>query len=245
MDTSGPWPDRGRSRAPAGELIALIPPNGYLLLMSAILASLLVANLAAIYGVLQIDRGGVRLLARLFLFDIEANVPTLFNFALLATNAALFGLIGLVAFDERDRWRWHWTSLGFLFLVLAYDEAASLHERLTPLGRAIVPSDGLLFYSWVIFGAAFVLVVGLAYLRFLLALPRRTGALVTLAAALHVGGAIGIELWGGSLASTGGKDNAAFLLVATVEETLEMSGQIILGYALLRYLGFERAPQPG
>ena len=57
-------------------------------------------------------------------------------------NAALLGLISLAAFDERDRWRWHWTILGLLFLVLAYDEAASLHERLTPIGRALVPGEG-------------------------------------------------------------------------------------------------------
>ena len=245
MGISRRWDDRGGPQASARTPIAVIRPDVYLLLMSAVLALLLVANLAAIYGSLQTDSGGVRLLSRLFLFDIESNIPTLFNFALIAANAALLGLIGLVAFDARDRWRWHWTFLGLLFLVLAYDEAASLHERLTPLGRAIVPSDGLLFFSWVIFGAAFVMVVGLAYLRFLLALPRRTALLVTLAAVLHVGGAIGMELWGGAFASTHGKENAGFLLIATIEETLEMSGQIVFGYALLRYLALERDPQPG
>jgi len=245
MDISDRSAARGRPPAPARELSAVIPSDAYLRVVSAVLVSLLVANLVAIYGVLHADRGGVRLLSRLFLFDGEANFPTLFNFALIATNGALFGLIGLVAFDERDRWRWHWTILGLLFLVLAYDEAASLHERLTPVGRAIVPSDRLLFFGWVIFGAAFVLVVGLAYLRFLIALPRRTAVLVTLAATLHVGGAIGLELVGGSLASSGGKDNAGFLLVATVEEALEMSGQIVLGYALLRYLAVERPARAG
>ena len=237
---------RGSPRwASARTPVAAVSPDTYLRLMSAILAVVLLLNLVAIYGFHTSGPGLVRRVARLFLLDAEQNFATLFNFSLIAVNAALLGLIGLAAFDERDRWRWHWTILGLLFLLLAYDEAASLHERLMPIGRALVPGEGLLFFTWVIFGAAFVLVVVLAYLRFVLALPRRTGTLVVLAGALYVGGALGVELWSGHFASANGMDNIGFQLISTVEETLEIAGQILFGYALLGYIAFGREAEHG
>jgi hypothetical protein len=223
---------------------AAVSPDSYLLLVSAILAVVVAVNLVAIYGWHTSESGRVRQVARLFLLDAESNFATLFNFSLIALNAALLGLVGLAAFQERDRWRWHWTVLALVFLLLAYDEAASFHERLMPLGRALVGGEGLLFFSWVVFGAGFVLLVGLAYLRFVLALPRRTGTLFVLAGALYVGGALGIELWGGHFASANGMDNIGFHLIATVEETLEIAGQIVFGYALLGHI-VERDAEPG
>jgi hypothetical protein len=43
-----------------------------------------------------------------------------------------------------------------LFLLLAYDEAAQMHERLIPLGRALFGGQGVLYFAWVVFGAIFV-----------------------------------------------------------------------------------------
>lgn len=246
MHISERWVGRGSERrASTRTPVGGVSPDAYLRLMSAILAVVLVLNLVAIYGFHTSDADRVRRLARLFLLDAESNFATLFNFSLIAVNAALLGLISLAAFDERDHWRWHWTILGLLFLLLAYDEAASLHERLMPIGRALVPGEGLLFFTWVIFGAGFVLVVVLAYLRFVLALPRRTSTLVVLAGALYVGGALGIELWGGHFASANGMDNIGFQLIATVEETLEIAGQILFGYALLGHIVFGREAERG
>jgi hypothetical protein len=241
-----PYSSRRSIRQPDAETAAwMIRPGSYLLVMSAVLALFLLVNLASILAVYQTDSSRVRRLAALFLFDVESNLATLFNFILIQASAGMVGLTTLAAFASRDRWRWHWLILGMLFVLLAYDEAASLHESLIPLGRAIVPSDGVLYFSWVIFGAAFVLLVGLAYVRFVFALPRRTASLFVIAGALYVGGALGVELWGGAFASRFGMDNANYNLIATVEETLEMTGQIVFGYALLQFLVPKRGPRRG
>jgi hypothetical protein len=237
MQVSERWakPVSPRRAAPRTR-VSVVSPDAYLLVGSAILALVIILNLVAIYSFFSTDVWRVRRVASLFLLNAESNFATLFNFSLIAVNAALLGLISLAAFDERDRWRWHWTVLGLLFLLLAYDEAASFHERLMPIGRALVGGEGVLFFTWVIFGAAFVLVVGLAYLRFVLALPRRTSTLFVVAGALYVGGALGVELWGGRFASAHGLDNVGFHLIATVEETLEIAGQILFGHALLGHI---------
>ncbi|HEX6144165.1 MAG TPA: hypothetical protein VFZ01_15720, partial [Geminicoccaceae bacterium] len=94
-----------------------------------------------------------------------------------------------------------------------------------------------------------VVIFGLIYLRFLLALPRRTQSLFLLAGALYLGGAIGIEMlawhyryplhapdptdWEGS------KD-IVWALLSHLEEVLEMVGVAIFLYALLSYLAHRR-----
>ena len=85
-------------------------------------------------------------------------------------------------------------------------------------------------------GATFALVVAIAFLRFVLALDPGLRRQVMLAGALYVGGALGVELWGASYASVHGLDNVGFMLIATVEETLEMLGQIVLAHALMQSL---------
>jgi hypothetical protein len=57
-----------------------------------------------------------------------------------------------------------------------------------------------------------------------------------LAAVLYIGGAVGFELVGGYYAELHGEKNLTFNLIATVEETLEMTGIVLFNYALLRYM---------
>jgi hypothetical protein len=78
--------------------------------------------------------------------------------------------------------------------------------------------------------------VGLAYLRFVLALPRRYALAVATAGALFVSGALGIELRESVYAELYGHETLAFDLMATVEESLEMMGLMLFGATLLGWL---------
>jgi len=199
----------------------------------AVLAILLGLNLAAIF---YLDSGGGKRIARLFIFDAEANFPTLFNYLLLVGIAALLALLAVRAFGEGSRWRYHWAGLALIFLVFSYDEAARMHEALVPLVNRFVDAKGVLYFSWVVPGAIFALLVGLAYLRFVLALPRPIAALTILGGGLYIAGALGLELASGEYVTRHGMETSGFLLLATVEETLEMLGLIVFGYGLLRLL---------
>ena len=158
----------------------------------AILAGLIVLNLVAIV----LTDGGTgpgQRVAQLFFLDRESNLPTFFNYALLIGISALLALLAVRAYDEGSAWRRHWAGLTVIFLLLAYDEASSLHERLVPIIRQAAHTEGLLYYGWIIPGAAFALVVGLVYLRFVLALPRAVAALTIVGGALYITGTLGVE----------------------------------------------------
>ena len=136
--------------------------------------------------------------------------------------------------------RRHWFGLAAIFVVLSLDEMASLHERAGSRLRDAYDLTGYLSFSWVIPGAVFVLLVALAYVPFLLRLPRGTAALMVLAGAVFVAGAIGIEILGAGHDAALGRD-AGFRYLVVIEETLELAGQALFAWALLRHLGNLRA----
>jgi hypothetical protein len=200
-----------------------------------VLLGLLAVNLVCILAVSG-SGWAMTVVAKAFLFDGEANLPTLFSVSLLAGNAALAALNGLVAHRTGGRWRLHWIALAVILALLAFDEAAALHERLGVVGRMVVEPAGILFFAWVVPGAAIALAVAIGFLRFVLALDPALRGQVMLAGALYLGGALGVELWGASHASVHGMRNDGFMLICTVEETLEMLGQIVLAHALMQSL---------
>jgi hypothetical protein len=168
--------------------------------------------------------------------NIENNVPTFFSTFLLVTSAALLAVIAFqpaVAGREAAYWRW----LCLIFLFLAVDEDASLHELLIDPMKVYLPLHGLLFFAWVVPYGLAVLFVGLLYLRFVLGLPARTRRLVIAAGSLYLAGVIGFELIGGwYLSEYGESENMPYSLLVAGEEFLEMSGVILFIYALLDYL---------
>jgi hypothetical protein len=55
-------------------------------------------------------------------------------------------------------------------------------------------------------------------------------------AALYIGGAIGMEMLGGYLAYTTGMKSVSYLIVTTLEESLEMLGIVVFIHALISYI---------
>ena len=82
----------------------------------------------------------------------------------------LFGAASLLAVcacmykSRQDRWWKHWAALSGLFCLLSMDESASFHEILMIPMDALVNAKGMLYFSWVIPGFAFVAIVGFAFL---------------------------------------------------------------------------------
>lgn len=183
--------------------------------------------------------GHGRLFGLIDTFDvnIENNVPTFFATFLLVSCTALLALIAnqpAVAGREAAYWRW----LCLIFLFLAVDEDASLHELLIEPMKRHLPLDGPLFFAWVIPYGLAALVIGLLFLRFVLRLPARTRGLVFAAGGLYLAGALGFELLGGwYLSEYGESENMPYSLLVAGEEFLEMSGVILFLYALLEFLG--------
>lgn len=175
---------------------------------------------------------------RLFYVDFEGNIPTFFSSILLLFASTLLWFIATLKQSSQDPYRRHWAILAFLVLFMAVDEAVGLHELLDRVRW--VPGHrkgGIFHYGWVLFGMTMVLAVAVFYLKFFFALPTRTRRQFFTAAAVFVGGAIGVEILEGAYsASHGGEKSLQFSMFATVEEGLEMAGVIVLINALLDYL---------
>lgn len=183
----------------------------------------------------------------LYYFDDPTRLRTLQTFNLAAEqslgawftsilHALAAALLFVIATDSRrrgDGLAGRWSFLGFVFLFLSVDEAASLHETLNPYARRIVGSRGVLRYPWLVFGAAFAIGFGVAYLPFLRRIASRTALRFLVAGALFVLGAVGFEMLDGYYASRGLIGTPKHILATTVEETLEMVGVTLFLRALL------------
>ncbi len=172
--------------------------------------------------------------------DVENNLPTFFATLLLLFAAGLLAVIARLEWKRGGVGSWNWTLLAFGFLAMSADEAISLHERLNePIRRLLSGTGGRhgwLYFAWTIPGLAVVAALGLVFLRFLLRLPPRISRAFVLGGTLYVSGIIGLELICGRYAEIHGVFNLTYSLLATLEESLEMSGVIVFVRALLIYL---------
>lgn len=208
-------------------------------ILSLVVCALLAAHLGTqalkVYGGYDAQLG----FERQFNLDGENNIPSWYASTTLLFCAGLLGLIGYVRHKEQAQRSRQWLGLAAIFLYLSMDEAASLHEMVNPLARAFLDrvgvSIGYLHYSWVVFGIVVVPIIGLSYVRFLQALPIATSIQFGLAGVVYVGGAVGIEMFGGNVVSQGGLDTMSYAILVAVEEGLEMFGIVLFTYAVLSY----------
>jgi uncharacterized membrane protein len=215
--------------------------------LGAFAALLVLLNIAAHLFTLITGHDHVRGLIPMFDLDMEANVPATFGALLLLLAAGLVALhaLGEHLRDGRDRYRW--TLLAVVLLAMTVDEVIGLHERLTEPVRALLGADSprLLHFAWVVPGAAFVAALAWSFRGFLQRLPGLVRPRVYLAAALFVGGALGVEMLGGyyaALHSTGTFFYKAVLV--SIEEGLEMAGMLVFVDAMLAQLGHAAVEAP-
>ena len=90
------------------------------------------------------------------------------------------------------------------------------------------------FPQWLAFPLVILFVV--AFFRFFFHLPRKTKILFGLAGGLYVGGAIGFEMVGAGYVTQYGKQNFTYIIIAMIEESMEVTGLVFLIYALLDYV---------
>jgi len=183
--------------------------------------------------------GHGRLLGVIDTFNVnhENNVPTFFSAFLLLSCAALLAVVARKPDQTaRDARYWRWLALIFLFLAL--DEDASIHELWTGPIQYLLPMDGMFYFAWIIPYGIGLLLIGLVYLRFMFRLREPTRRLAILAGSLYVAGALGFEMIGGWYLSEFGDDvDFPYSIIVAGEEFLEMCGSILFLYALLGYLG--------
>lgn len=185
----------------------------------------------------QLDMDPNRFTFSFFNLDVERNVPTSFQALLLLANAVLFGGIAALKWSVADRWRWHWTLLSVIFLLLTWDEIIEVHEHfihiLKPLGLS-----GIFYFAWIIPAAVAVAIIGMAYLRFILAMsdPPRTRLII--AGIIYLTAIFPFEAIGGwYFERIDEQINIQYVVLTTIEESFEMVALILLLHTLARHFG--------
>lgn len=208
----------------------------YLFFVVAVFAGLNLLHFFLVHALHLDSRVERRLFHQVSLND-EHNISTFFSALLLLAAASLLALVGRLTADRR-----HWWGLAAVFLFLAVDEAAELHDQLSTFitqlshERLAYAAGGYLHNSWVIPYTFALCVLSAFYVPFLWHLPARTRALFVAAGCLFVSGALGLEALEGHCEILYGYNNLYFNLLTTAEEVMEMSGVTLFIYALLCYL---------
>ena len=181
----------------------------------------------------------VHKLMKLTNVDLELNVPAFFSTLILLIASLLLAVVTDLKRREKARYVWHWALLSAGFLFMAFDETASIHERLIEPVRTLFGevSLGVLYFAWVVPALVLLPFLAIVFLRFFISLPANIKLGIFAAAVLYLGAAIGLELIEGSHVELYGKENLPYIALATLEETLEMVGIIVFIRTLLVFLG--------
>ncbi|RNF83275.1 hypothetical protein [Montanilutibacter psychrotolerans] len=217
----------------------LLDPSAIAWRLALVVALMVAANLGLQAYRLAIHRDQVSGLA-LVAMDGEQNLPALFSTGLLFCASALLALIALLSRRDQALDVSKWAILATGFLVMGLDEALSFHERLIEPMRALLGRQhlGIFFFAWVIPGISLVAALGAFFLPFVLRLPRRTAIAFVMAAAIYLGGALGVELVEGWWREGHGHKNLLYHVFSSLEEGMEMTGIIVFIHTLLRHIGW-------
>ncbi|MBC8767848.1 hypothetical protein H4O18_07585 [Arenibacter sp. BSSL-BM3] len=220
--------------------ITLRPLQVFRILLS-IISCLLIANIIVItlklgYPIEYFgeNQAYVRGLVRLFDFNSELNIPTLYSSLTLFLSSILLLLQGIKYRHEGGNYR-PWLGLSFIFVFLAIDEMMELHERLITITKNVVPVSGLLYYAWVIPYGIGLIILGVFYFNFLKRLPKKTLLLFIFSGFIFISGAIVIESFSGWHFEKNGGDNFIYCMLYTIEELFEMLGVALFIYTLLSH----------
>ena len=183
-----------------------------------------------------VNGGEQRYLTQLFNLDEEMNFPTYFSSFLLLNSAVLFLLIAVTKKKLKDRFSNNWYALSIIFLFMSMDETLMLHEQFSAPIRSGLHTAGFFYFAWLVPAAIFLILFLIFNIKFLLKLSYKYQILFIISGAIYLTGAFLMEMIGGKFLSFYGQNNLGYAIVTTIEETLEITGIILLIYILLSYI---------
>jgi hypothetical protein len=209
---------------------ASLKPGKVTLILLLVTAFLVAASLYGQYSTYFLGDGHLQGFVPEFNLDREMNVPTWFS-----TVCFLFAalLLWQLSVTDSPGARRYWKGLALVFGFLSIDESAAFHEMAVEPMRRLFHAHGLLYFSWVILGAAFVAVLAVLYVRFFLSQPRPARGFFMFSAAIFLTGTLGLEMLGGRYVELHGSSTFTYALIANCEEMLEMAGLVLFLHALM------------
>lgn len=213
-----------------------LSPGRVVVLLLWIIVALVSIHAISLFAWFELGRDYQLGLLRMFNLSAEGNAPTWYAATTLLASSLLLATTWRSVRATNEAYARHWGALALIFLFLAIDEAASIHELFILPVRAMLDTSGALYFAWVIPYGIAVIVFAIVYVRFTLALPRRTALLFLAAALLFVGGALGLEMLAPHRFEWRETLSMPMFVNLLFEETLEMLGSAMFIYALLDHL---------
>jgi hypothetical protein len=171
-----------------------------------------------------------------FNLNREHNIPSYFSAILLLICGALFSVISIIRGNRNNHFKVYWSFLAFIFLFLSVDESTSIHEMFSDPLREFLGTGGIFYYAWILVAIPLIILFIVGYWRFFQHLPRVTKTNIGFAFIIFISGAIGFEMLGGWYESQFGDRHLMYDVIVTIEESLEMTGSILLIRALLDFI---------
>ncbi|WP_300529461.1 hypothetical protein [Maricaulis sp.] len=173
-------------------------------------------------------------------FDREQNLPTLFS-VLLLLGASALALRHACTENAPAFVRRGWQVVALVLAAMAIDEFAMIHERVDAALRYYLAVEGLPYAAWPIPYVTGVLVLGVTLWRWFWRLAPAMAITLVIAATIYVTGAAGVELATGQYLARLDPDHLGVTdltrdLMATLEESLEMTALVLLVRAFTRHL---------
>ncbi|MEA3404806.1 MAG: peptidase M48 Ste24p [Pseudomonadota bacterium] len=216
-----------------------LTPSSVTKFMVSLIAVLTVMHLTQMGLYYYIDDRDVFTWIKLIDFGYEANLPSIYSVMAIAFSGLLLALI--TTHHKRLKQPYYaWLGLTLIFLFLALDEGASIHEKIGDFTEDnIIDASGYFYYEWVIPYAIFVTLFVVGYLSYLFSLPKKIAIQFVIAGTIFLSGAVGLEMLSAQEADTFNTNTVTYSVLYTTEELLEMIGIVVFVNALLKYIQSE------
>lgn len=202
----------------------------------AIIIILILLSVSSQIYKFEFNSGQDRYITNMLNVDKEMNFPTLYATLTLFFCSFLIFVIGKTKKQFKDKFYLHWLILGLIFFFMGIDEILMLHEQLSAPVRGTLNTEGILYFSWLIPAAIFLVLFLFAYLKFFFSLNKYFRILFLSSAVLYVFGAFGMEVIGSRIIVSYGQNNLFYALITNIEELFEMIGILVFIYSLLSYI---------
>jgi hypothetical protein len=209
-----------------------ISPLQLLKLLSAAIVFFVLMHALMLMADYGLGRDNLFMIRALFDLNREQNLPTLFSTLQLLLAAGLLLVLFADARLSKRTDSAYWLGLAVVFTFLAADEFCEWHEKLIGPLRRILHPTGAFSFAWVIPYAGFIALVGVMCFRFWWRLPSPSRRLFAIAAAVYIGGGIGMEMVGSMIFTVYGWHSLPFDAETMLEEFMEMLGVALFVYAL-------------
>ncbi len=166
------------------------------------------------------------------------SIPTIYTVLLLFISSLLLALISILKHSRKDKFRWQWSFLSFMFFYMSLNKGTLVHSLVTrPVRKFLRINFPDLPRSTLDVTVVFlILVLVCFYIKFIIDLPKRTKLLILLSLAVYLMGFRVINAMAAGFADVYGKDNLNYNLIVTLKKVVEISGIVLGIYTIMDFL---------